>query len=81
MPKPDYESMTLEELEIVRQDLQNKRLEVAAEQDEVVAIIQKKGAAIGAQQKYDALTDSEKKALHQILSISGIKSEEKMGRP
>lgn len=78
---PNYENMSNEELNIARRQLQQKRIEAAAEQDLVVSIINKRNAKDAAEQKFTNMGEDEKKEMAQlIMGAGGIKSKEEMGK-
>ena len=72
-----YQDMTLEELELENQKLMEQKSKIKAEQHLVMAEMNKKLTLASAQRKVATLSDAEKAALRQIISVEdGIPSSE-----
>lgn len=79
---PNYEEMSLEQLDKKHLELREKRFEIKAEQVKLNAVREKLVDEKNVREKIEAMSDKEKKIATQILSNAGaIVSEEKVGAP
>jgi len=76
----DYEEMTVEELEEENLRLMGEKDKIRAEQLKIKAVLDKKVALRDAERKLATLSDSEKRALLQVIHTQGIPSAEEFGK-
>lgn len=79
---PNYENMSVEELEKKNIELSNERAKIRNEQKKVNAIREKKLATEGAKKKFSSMSPADKEAMAQVISnAGGIASKEDVGSP
>ena len=81
MAAKNYDSMPLEQLELANEALADEAVKIREERAEIAAFIEKRVAEIEAKKKIESMSDSEKVALAQVLSASGIASKAAVGTP
>ena len=78
---PNYEDMTLTELDKKFLEMREKRVEIKAEMVKLNAVREKMIGELKVKEKIDAMTDKEKAIAVQVLSAKAIVSEEEVGTP
>jgi len=78
---PNYEEMSLEQLDKKHLELREKRFEIKAEQVELNAVREKRVDEKKVKEKIDGMTDKEKAIAAQVLGAKAIVSEEAVGEP
>jgi len=78
---PDYNQMTIEELEKANQELMEQRQKIKDEQRLIAAVLDRKQAEARAKAKVARMSDPEKAALAQVLKAGSIESAEAVGSP
>ena len=81
MAERNYESMSIEELEVEQQLLDQERKGLKAEMMKIVAILDRRQVEAEAQRKYEGMSAAEKAALHQMIAANGVESGEDVGKP
>ncbi len=78
---PDYEKMSMSELEAARVELGGKMFELAQEQGKIATIINERNAKDAIAQTFAGMSEPERKEMAQlIMGAGGIKSKEEMGK-
>jgi len=79
---PNYEEMSLEQLDKKFLEMREKRVEIKVEMVKLNAVREKRVGEKKVKEKIDGMTDKEKAIATQILSGAGaIASEEEVGTP
>ena len=77
----DYKKMTIKELEKIKRDLGNKIRALKEELHEAQIVWNSRQTEIRAREKVAAMSDNERAALAQVLSLEGIATKEGVGEP
>ena len=75
------EDMTLEQLEYTQQAINKERAQLKHQAMAVQHVIDQKTVEAEARRKYEAMSEPERAALHQLISSNGVHSAEAMGTP
>ena len=75
-----YDEMTIAELEMENQELSAEREEIRQRKKEITRILSDKAAQIKVESLAALLTDSEKKALAQVVQPKGTDAKVKIGK-
>jgi len=78
---PNYEEMSLEQLDKKHLELRKKKFEIKAEQVKLNAVREKMVDEKKVKEKIDSMTDKEKAIAAQVLGAKAIVSEEAVGTP
>jgi len=78
---PNYEEMSLEQLDKKHLELREKRVEIKADMIKVNAVREKRVDEKKVKEKIDSMTDKEKAIAAQVLGAKAIVSEEAVGTP
>jgi len=78
---PNYEEMSLEQLDKKFLEMREERVEIKAEMVELNTVREKRIDEKKVKEKIDSMTDKEKAIAAQVLGAKAIVSEEKVGTP
>ena len=78
---PNYENMTLTELDKAFLEMREKRVEIKADMVKLNAVREKMVDEKKVKEKIDSMTDKEKAIAAQVLGAKAIVSEEAVGTP
>ena len=72
----NYEKMSIEELEKLKQGLRAEQLKIKDEMRKIARVLDSRTVEREAKKKVEGMSNAEKDALRQVLSPKGIESEE-----